>query len=43
MLLMGHASLSMTDRYTGAEMDRQVAALELIAERLMGEAQGGVQ
>ncbi len=41
--LMGHSQLSMTDRYTHAEMDRQAAALELIASRLMGEPQGGVQ
>ena len=43
MKLMGHSSMALTDRYTDAERGDQGAAIELIAERLMGTVKGGVQ
>ena len=43
MRMMGHSSIALTDRYTASEAGDQGAALELIAERLMGTTHGGVQ
>jgi integrase len=40
MRLMGHAALSMTDRYTHEDTERQRSALERIAERLAGDSNG---
>lgn len=42
MVLMGHGSIQMTDRYTHADVERQREALDQIGDLIIGDASGAV-